>query len=274
MTRDRRRAVVTGVLLILATGSSLSSAPFLAPLGASDYLTQVAAHSTRVEVGALLASIAALTAPAIAVALYPVVRRVGEARALGAVAFRVIEGMSYLASAMLVLSLVTLSRDYVSAGRPDTPDYRPVAGTVLSAYRVLGNVALLLAFAVGGLLYYLAFYEGRLVPRWLSGWGIVGVVLLFGAGVLVTLRVIAPESATQFALAAPIGVQEMVLAGWLIARGFAVAPSESNLSPAVGAGSAARTGGPEGREVDPRRPRLGHPDGAREPVPGVRHEPH
>src|SRR5690349_24032346 len=81
----RRRAVVAGVLLILATGSSLSSAPFLAPLGDADYLTRVAAHSSQVAVGALLASVAALTAPAIAVALYPVVRRVGEARAIGAV---------------------------------------------------------------------------------------------------------------------------------------------------------------------------------------------
>lgn len=225
MITDRRRAVVAGLLLILATGSSLASAPFLAPLGDSDYLARIAAHSTKVEVGALLASVAALTAPAIAVALYPVVRRVGEARAVGAVAFRVVEGMSYLASAMLVLSLVTLSRDSVAAGDSAQSQYRAVGDTVLSAYRVLGNVALLLAFAVGGLLYYLAFYEARLVPRWLSGWGIVGVLALSVAAVLVMLRVIAAESATQFALAAPIGVQEMVLAVWLITKGFAVQPS-------------------------------------------------
>lgn len=228
MMAERRRAVVAGLLLILATSSSLASAPFLAPLGDSDYLAQVAAHSTQVEVGALLASVAALSAPAIAVALYPVVRRVGEARAVGAVAFRVVEGMSYLASAMLVLSLVALSRDYVGAGGAAQTQYRTVGDTVLSTYRVLGNVALLLAFAVGGLLYYLAFYEARLVPRWLSGWGIVGVVALLVAAVLVMLRVIAAESATQFALAAPIGVQEMVLAVWLITRGFAVPPSVPN----------------------------------------------
>ena len=235
MMSDRRRAVVAGVLLILATGSSLSSAPFLAPLGDSDYLTRVAAHSTQVGVGALLASVAALTAPAIAVALYPVVRRVGEARAVGAVAFRVVEGMSYLASAMLVLCLVTLSRDYVAATGPTRQQYSTVGDTVLSAYRVLGNVALLLAFSIGGLLYYLAFYEARLVPRWLSGWGIVGVVALLVAAVLVMLRVIAAESAMQFVLAAPIGVQEMVLAIWLITKGFAVptsAPERHHAAPA------------------------------------------
>jgi len=222
MVTERRRAVVAGVLLILATVSSLASAPFLAPLGESDYLTQIAAHSTQVEMGALLASVAALTAPAIAVALYPVVRRVGEARAVGAVAFRIVEGMSYLASAMLVLSLVTLSQDYVTTGGAAQPQYRTVGDTVLSTYRVLGNVALLLAFSVGGLLYYLAFYEARLVPRWLSAWGILGVLALLVAAVLVMLHVIAAESATQLALAAPIGVQEMVLAVWLIIKGFAM----------------------------------------------------
>ncbi|WP_157695491.1 DUF4386 domain-containing protein [Nakamurella panacisegetis] len=211
--------------MIVATGSSLSSAPLLAPLGASDYLTQIAAHSTQGAACALLASVAALTAPAVAVAFYLVVRRGGEALAAGAVAFRIVEGMYYLGSAMLVLSLVTLSRDDAGVGGdPAQSQYRTVGDTVLSAYRVLGNVALLLAFSVGGSLYYLVLYQARLVPRWLSVWGIVGEVALAVAAVLVMLRVIAAESGPQFALAAPIGVQEMVLAIWLIARGFAFPP--------------------------------------------------
>jgi hypothetical protein len=221
MSTDRRRAVVAGVLLIVATATSLLSGVFLSPIHDSRYLVDIAAHDTQVEVGVLLTSIAALTAPGIAAALYPVIRRFGEGRAVGALAFRVIEGTAYLLSAMLVLSLVTLSRDYLAAGKPAQEHYRVLGDTLLSTYRVLGNVALLFAFAIGALLYYSVFYEARLVPRWLAGWGIIGAVTLLAAAVLITLRTIAAESAVQFVLAAPIGLQEMVLAGWLIANGFA-----------------------------------------------------
>ena len=222
MTGERKYAVSAGVLLISATFTSLLSAPFLAPLRATDYLAQVDAHRLQVEIGALLACVAALTAPAIAAALYPVIGRFGKGRAVAALAFRTIEETVYLTSAILVLSLVTLSRDYRTASFADRARDRVLGDTVLTAYRALGNVALLLAFSVGGLLYYLVFYQARLVPRWLSAWGMIGAVALLVAGVLVTLDVIAAESTAQFVLAAPIGIQEMVLAVWLITRGFSV----------------------------------------------------
>jgi len=59
-----------------------------------------------------------------------------------------------------------------------------------------------------------------LLPRWLSVWGIGGVVLLMIAAVLLIFGVISPMSPGQIALAAPIGLQEMVLAVWLIVKGF------------------------------------------------------
>jgi hypothetical protein len=46
------------------------------------------------------------------------------------------------------------------------------------------------------------------------------VVLLMVAAVLLIFGVISPLSPGQVALAAPIGVQEMVLAVWLIVKGF------------------------------------------------------
>jgi hypothetical protein len=56
----------------------------------------------------------------------------------------------------------------------------------------------------------------------------VRVVALLLAAVLITLGIIAAESAVQFALAASIGIQEMVLAVWLITEGFAAREPESS----------------------------------------------
>jgi len=91
---------------------------------------------------------------------------------------------------------------------------------MLAQYHWLVDAGLLLAFSVGGLMYYLVFYRSKLIPTWLSAWGIAGTVLLMVAGVLVVFGVIGPLSAGQVGLAAPIGLQEMVLAGWLIVKGF------------------------------------------------------
>ena len=65
---------------------------------------------------------------------------------------------------------------------------------------------------------YLAFFQSRLIPRWLSGWGIAAIILMTTAGVLALFTNDAVTSYVPLAL--PIFLQEMVLAVWLIAKGF------------------------------------------------------
>jgi hypothetical protein len=98
--------------------------------------------------------------------------------------------------------------------------YTILGDALLGQYHSLADAGLLLAFGIGGLLYYLLFYRSRLIPIWLSTWGIGGVVLPMLAGVLVIFGTISPLSTAQVALAVPIGVQEMMLAVWLIVKGF------------------------------------------------------
>ncbi len=224
-TRDsgdssRTNAVAAGVLLIVATVASLLSGPFLAPVTGDNYLTDAAAHNGQVATGVLLGFIAAFAAPGIAIALYPVLRRFGAGLALGAVGFRIMEGVFYAMGMFVLLSLSTLSREFVDAGAPGDQHYTTLGQTMLAQYHWLVDVGLLLAFSVGGLLYYLAFYRSKLIPTWLSAWGIGGVVLLMVAAVLIIFGVISPFSTGQLALAVPIGVQEMVLAVWLMVKGF------------------------------------------------------
>ena len=86
---------------------------------------------------------------------------------------------------------------------------------------------------------YVLLYQSRLVPRWLSVWGLVGAALY-----------IVPSLGSMFGLSlgilmAPTAVQEMVMAVWLIAKGFnpsviAVAPAgETSMPRAAASGSAA-----------------------------------
>jgi Domain of unknown function (DUF4386) len=92
------------------------------------------------------------------------------------------------------------------------------------------------AFYTGATLYHLVFYRSQLIPRWLSVWGLVGTVLGLVAGLLVLFRSIDMLSGPQVVLNLPIAVQEMVLAVWLIVKGFspkAQAPTPADLRPVL-----------------------------------------
>ena len=76
-------------------------------------------------------------------------------------------------------------------------------------------------FLGGATAFYIALWRGRLVPRWISGWGLVAVAPYLIGSVLTLFGVVDSMASLNVALLAPLGVQEMVLAVWLIVRGFA-----------------------------------------------------
>ncbi len=220
MNSNRKAAIIVGVLFIIATVAALLSKPFLGPIDASNYLVSISANGNQVTIGALLAFIAAAASASIAISLYPILRKYREGLALGAVGFRLIEGVFYIVGVIGILSLVTLSQEFVKAGSPDSSYFQTLGALLLAGYHWAGNVGSLLAFCLGALIYYYIFFQTKLVPRWLSVWGLVGAALCMVAGLLVMFRAIGPMSTVQIVLALPIGVQEMVLAVWLIVKGF------------------------------------------------------
>ena len=219
LTSDRTTAKIAGVLWIIATAASLASVPFIAHMNDADYLATVSANGTEMTFGILLAFIAALVSATIAISLFPVLRRYNEGLALGAVGLRLIEGVFYIVGVVCLLSLLNLSQAYVKAASPD-PSFQTTGTVLLAAYHAAGNVASPMAFCLGATLYYIVFYQSRLVPRWLSGWGILAAALAFVAFLLGMFGIIGPLSTPEVVLAFPIAVQEMAIAVWLIFKGF------------------------------------------------------
>ena len=74
-------------------------------------------------------------------------------------------------------------------------------------------------FGISALILYGLLYQSELVPRWLSIWGFIGGVLIVVAGIR-GLYGHSPSSTLSVILTIPIGLQEMVLAVWLIVKGF------------------------------------------------------
>jgi hypothetical protein len=251
MKSNTRIARIAAALFISATAASLLSTAFLNPvLHSSDYLATTFAHQDRVIVGAFFQVVAGITGAGIAIALYPVLRRHGEALALGSVGLRLMEGVFLIVGAIGALLLVTLSQEVAHAGTTALPSFR-TSGALLLALRDRADLMSVLAFYLGATMYYWIFYRSRLIPRWLSGWGIAGTALGFAAGMLVLFGVTGYMSALQDVLNIPIGVNEMVLAVWLIVRGFNSSAAATEGHPDHEQGGAA---GPEGTFATGGRP--------------------
>lgn len=77
----------------------------------------------------------------------------------------------------------------------------------------------LVALGIGGLILHSLLVRSKVVPRWLSIWGLIGVLAILVRGVLAVHGFELPGAA-QAAFAAPIGINEMVLAVWVIVKGF------------------------------------------------------
>jgi hypothetical protein len=213
----RRASIAAGTLFIVATASVVAADAVRPALTGTDYLGVVADHPTRLAVAALLYLAAAGTSVGIAVALYPVLRTVDAALALGSVVFRTIEAVFYTAAVVSLVSILPLARQ-LTAATADERGLRRVLADSLVSQRDNATLAALFAFSTGALLYYLPLYRARLVPRWLAGWGIVGVLLMLTACVLALFS--AGTVTGHWPLVLPIAVQEIVLAIWLLVRGF------------------------------------------------------
>jgi len=220
MDTYRRSGIVTGILFIAATAAGMLALFAQPVLGAPDYLAKISANEPMVLAGALLVFIMGWAGAGIGISMYPILRRHNEGLALGAAGFRIIEGALTSINAVLILLLVTLSREFIKSGPADLAQFQNL-GTLLAEGRIwVRDIAALPAWCIGAYLYYALFFKTRLVPRWLSVWGLVGITLTVASSILVLFRQVAPLSTVHLLMNLPIFPQEMVLAIWLIVKGF------------------------------------------------------
>jgi hypothetical protein len=228
MNSNRMNAVIVGVLFIIGTVTGAIAAISGKPiLDAPDYLTTISANESQIIIGTFLVFLEGVACAGIGLALYPIMKKYSTGLAIGVVGFRVAEGILEILGGVITIGLLALSQEFVKAGAPDAAYFQTIGAIIKAGDAWLSNGAALLLWCIGALMYYTVFYQYRLVPRWLSGWGLVGITLIAITGVLVMLHVIPGFGTIQVVAGLPIALQEMVFAVWLIAKGVnssAVAP--------------------------------------------------
>lgn len=220
MNTHRQTARLVGLQFIAATVSAILGFIFYQPILTGDYLMNGAENSPQVALGAMMELILVVTAIGTAIGLFPILRPYGERIALAHLCFRFFEAVLITVGIVSVLSLLTLSEEFVAADAPDASAFHAV-GTVLLAIHdwtfMLGPYFML---GINTLMYSYLLYKSNLVPLPLATLGMTGAILVFGGAMLVLFDVAVQGSAVVTLMAMPIAFYEMILAAWLIGKGF------------------------------------------------------
>jgi len=207
--------IIGALFLTLMLAYTLGAILLVDPiLDSPDYLGDISVNKVRVITGVFLELINGLAYVGIAVLVFPIIKQFNESLALGYLGFRLIEFAMQIVSDISPLILTTLSQEFLSAELTDTSSIQ-ATGSLLLAQRYWANQMVFITYGLGAMIFYYVLYKTKLIPRFLSVWGLIGAPLVL----INTILEIYGFNPGLF-LGAQMGLNEIVLGIWLVVKGF------------------------------------------------------
>lgn len=218
MNSSRKTAIIAGMLIIIGMVAGMLS--IVPSVESPDYLTEVYANQNQLLSAAFFQFTLVPIYIGFALVLYPIIRKYSKSLAIGFVSFRIIAGVFQIVGVIALPIIILLSQKFLESTAPDLL-YFQIFGDVIKLGRDLANhVGVMLATGLGNLILFYIFYKTKLIPRWLSSWGLIGNTLAMLASFLILFRLIDVITPHFIVLTIPLVIQEIVLAIWLIVKGF------------------------------------------------------
>jgi Domain of unknown function (DUF4386) len=220
---DRYNAIITGCFFIAATAAAITAVLLYSPLLThSNYLVEGAANSGKIVSGAVFELILVASACGTAIMLYPYLKVYNERLAFGYATFRILEAVAILTGLLSMFSLLSLSRLNVHGDTADAAIYSAIGSVLKAVHEWTSIVGPKFFLGINTFLYSYVFYQSSLVPKKIALAGIAGACLVFTSSMLELFGVIDSLSTSAVLLAIPVAAYEMILAGWLIIKGFGI----------------------------------------------------
>jgi len=221
MKTYRMNAVMAGVLYFLGTvfgvtGRLVGGEVLASSVSGKPMLSLIAANSSQLTLVAFLSLMMGISLTAMTVFLYPIFRKDSEELAVGMLLFRgALEGSFYLVNSLGLMTLFALGNEFAATGA--TSAALQSMGNVLSQFQDFGSSVGTIIFVIGATCLYISFYRTRLIPRWLTIWGLIGLVLYMAYALLNFFHL---DSGIVDSLQIVTFLQELVMGAWLVIKGF------------------------------------------------------
>jgi hypothetical protein len=221
METAKRAGRIIGVLIIVQmVGGGMVNFTLEAPLfGAPGFLVNAASHSQQLGLAALFGLVTEALWVGIAITAFPIFGRRTQTMALWFIALAVVILAVAVVENAAVMSMVSLSEAYAKASAAEREQFQIIKIVVASARNWAHYLARI--FDGGAIfVFYVVLYRFALVPRALAGFGLIAVMLMVTA---VAMPLFGHD--VVFPMLAPLGLSQLILAVWLIAKGFRGQPS-------------------------------------------------
>jgi hypothetical protein len=221
MNTFRITAILVGVLYIIGTVAGILSMVVTGTvLDTPNSAAEISANANQIVLGALFVLTMGLALAMVPVLMYPILKKYNSVLAMGYVVFRgALETVTYLVLAISWLAVVNIGQEYVRAGATAAAGFQESSSLVLA----LGATSFTLTeiiFPLGALMFYIVLYQSKLIPRWISGWGLIAVVPYLATGFSHVFGLTDSTSTISTLMFVPMLLQEMVMAVWFIVKGF------------------------------------------------------
>jgi hypothetical protein len=226
MNPNRKTAIFFGILLIFGiVFGILNTVPALEH---PDYLVKLFEIKTQVLWAMFFQFTMASVYVGISVVIYPIIKKFNEGIALWYFGFRIIGAAFLYIGIVSLMLLLFISQSYIASNQPNPSYYQTIAELLRVGRDGLNHIGMILPWSIGGLILFYSFFRMNLVPKWLTIWGIVGYTLTLMSTILLLFEIIKIVTPIYFVMNTPTALLELVLAGYLIIKGFNPTVIDSN----------------------------------------------
>ena len=218
----KRDGRIVGALFILVMVTWSLGYSLIEPLtGSPDYLQNVYPNKNKLILGVFFELLEVTAVLGISVMMFPYFKKQNEPIALGYVGIRIIEAIMLIVGALSSLLLLTLSQVYMEATPQDTSYYQALGATIKALRTQWVSLMIGFLYGVSALLFYFLVYRSKLIPRAISIWGLVAVVLMLIDEVIFQFTGAYTIKISGLAiLGLHLGLIEIVMGIWLLVKGF------------------------------------------------------
>ncbi|MDL5513301.1 DUF4386 domain-containing protein [Arenibacter sp. M-2] len=215
----RKKSISVGTLLILSIVAGILSIDPV--IDGMDNLGSVSINSNAILIRAFMQFVLGLIYASIPIILYTLLKKINSSLTIGFLVFRIISVGFIFIGWLSILLLLALSQEFASSGSPELLYFKTLDNLLRSGRDLINHVAMPLILSVGNLMFYSILYQSKIIPKWLSLWGLIATILSSVlASILLMFSVINIITPAYITLAFPTALLEIVLATWLIVKGF------------------------------------------------------
>ena len=214
MYSNKKAGRISGVLFLFVFISGVLIFQVLQGpvLFSDDFLTSTSNHSNKIIGSVLLSILSGLASISIATLLLPIFKRHSIYVAFLYLVFCILNFIAIMLDNVSVVTMLELSNDFVANG--DSSTMQVMGNLVYEKHHWTHYMYLLMSCFPVFVLYY-GFYVSKIVPRFISIFGIFAVLLMF---VEVLCSIFGNSISMNMML--PMGLIQLALPLWLIIKGF------------------------------------------------------